>query len=159
MEKPIGQPLSSDVIESHLGGDYQQITGIVVHVDDLNAPSDPLAERFSIIVFLPGIPRGNPVGHFCLLSEIGSEGLLEWFDSTAQEIPPQVRDYAERRGKRIVYCNKALQALNTNTCGKWCIARLQSLPTSLGDFYKLFENKHFSPDEVVDKLIVLKWKQ
>lgn len=158
MEKPVGSPLSSDIIEHHLGGDYQQSEGIVVHIDDLNiSTADPLTERFSIIVFLPGM-EGNPVGHFCLLSEL-DDRTLEWFDSTAQDIPPQVRSYAESHGKRLIFSTKAVQARNTNTCGKWCIARMQSLPTSLADFFKLFDNKHFSHDQVVDKLIVLKWKQ
>ena len=152
-------PLSSDIIEHHLGGDYQQSEGIVVHIDDLNiSTADPLTERFSIIVFLPGMDVLSPVGHFCLLSEL-DDRTLEWFDSTAQDTPPQVRSYAESHGKRLIFSTKAVQARNTSTCGKWCIARMQSLPTSLADFFKLFDNKHFSHDQVVDKLIVLKWKQ
>lgn len=156
MEKPIGTPINSENIEHFLGGEYQQAQGIVTHVADLNGPLDPLENRFAAIIFLP--PQEGTIGHFCLLSEVGDH--LEWFDSLAQPIPQLVQQYANRRNLKTLYNTTRVQSLTSNTCGKWALARLQSLPTPLHDFIQIFmENKRLSPDEIVDRLIVLKWKQ
>tara|TARA_Y100000310_G_scaffold342068_1_gene443596 strand:- start:3643 stop:4131 length:489 start_codon:yes stop_codon:yes gene_type:complete len=39
-----------------------------------------------------------------------------------------------------------------NTCGRWCIIRLQYPELSIKEFNKLFKNKKLSPDDIILKL-------
>lgn len=156
-QQSIGTPIASDNLERFLDASSgQDAEGIVTHLHDLNSGEDPLEKRFATIVFLP--PRAGTVGHFCLLSDWGTN--LEWFDSLAGTIPEEVQRYAEKRQLPIAYNRIALQGKTSNVCGKWCLARMYSLPTSIGEFVKIYKgNKYYSPDEIVNKQIVLKWKQ
>jgi hypothetical protein len=57
---------------------------------------------------------------------------------------------------KIVKSSEKLQNEKSFICGKYCILRMRSLPTPLNDFIKILsQNKVFSPDQIVDKLIRL----
>ena len=53
-----------------------------------------------------------------------------------------------------------LQNNRSNICAKWCILRLKSIPTHLGQFQEIFtQNKKLSPDEIVDSLVQSLYKK
>lgn len=110
-------------------------------------------QRFFCYVFST-IP-GENIGHFTLLSHIEYEK-IEYFDSFAR-VPDEVKEFVERLNLKCIHLNKPLQNKNSFLCGKWCMMRLSSIPTSLDIFYNIFStNNIFTADQMVDKLIQVK---
>lgn len=149
-------PYSVEDIYDLLSGTTIDVPNVVVHVDALHESGynlDALFKgNFSIILYLPG---DGEVGHFTLLTDLG-DNMLEYFDSLAGSIPEQVAELARRNGKRILTNKVRLQELNSNTCAKWCVARLFALPNSLKRFVTLYTGHTLSPDTLVNNIFVLK---
>ena len=154
-------PFSLEDIHAFLTGTTIDVPNIVVHVDSLRERDynlDAIFQgNFSLVLFLP-----NPlqeVGHFVLLTQL-SEHTLEYFDSYAQPVPEPVRELAKANGMRVLTNKTRLQEKTSNTCAKWCIARLFSLPNSLDRFVSLYTgHKTLSPDVMVNNVFVLKKRE
>ena len=150
-------PLSIEQIHEIFESSSRDIVNSVLHLDVLEGMNYNLDQifqnRYSIILFLPH--PVEEIGHFVLLTHLDNSS-LEYFDSFANPPSPQVQELAKRNGMKIVKSSEKLQHEKSFICGKYCILRMKSLPTPLSDFIKILsQNKVFSPDQVVDKLIRL----
>lgn len=151
-------PFSLEDIYTFLTGTAIDVPNIVIHIDALEESGYNLDSlfrgNFSLILFIPHATE--EVGHFVLLSHL-TEKTLEYFDSFAQDPPASVKELAKRNGMRLAKSSTVLQALDSNTCAKWCIARMFSLPNSMENFVQLYtDHKTLSPDVLVNNIFVLK---
>lgn len=152
------QPFSLEDIYTFLTGTAIDVPNIVIHIDSLEESGYNLEAlfkgNFSLVIFIPH--PVEQVGHFVLLSHL-SEKTLEYFDSFAQDPPQSVRELAKRNGMRLLTNHTVLQDVESNTCAKWCIARMFSLPNSLERFTQMYTgHKTLSPDVLVNNIFVLK---
>lgn len=152
------EPFSVSDIYTFLTGTAIDVPNIVIHVDAITESNYNLEalfkDNFSLIIFIPN--SVEEVGHFVLLTQTGAK-TLEYFDSFAQEPPIAVKELAKTNGMRVVTGDVVLQDKKSNTCAKWCIARMFSLPNSLSSFYSLYSgHKTLSPDVLVNNIFVLK---
>lgn len=150
-------PFYSSEIEEFLTGKYlnvQNCTLKIEKIEELNYTIDAVfGNRFFTIIYLTN-PESE-VGHFTLLSHF--EGEIEFFDSTGNKVPDIIKKFAEINGMKLVTNKKVLQGRETNTCAKWCIARILSLPLKLDVFQKIFNgNRHYKADDIVNNLYILK---
>jgi hypothetical protein len=102
-----------------------------------------------VILFLPNTDPEDPVGHFVTLSHLDSG--LEYFDSFA---PPQVVAFAEANKLPLTHNKKKLQDKRSDTCAKWCVARIFS-SHPLEDFVEIF-SEHKTLRVLVNNLFKLK---
>jgi hypothetical protein len=157
------QPLSVADIHNVFTNYSEDITNSVLHIDAIPSFNYDLkkifGERYSIIFFIPNPDKTNPVGHFILLSWL-EDKLIEYFDSFANEPHPFVLELMEKNDLIIRVSKIQLQNNRSNICAKWCILRLKSIPTHLGQFQEIFtQNKKLSPDEIVDSLVQSLYKK
>lgn len=156
MDKPTAA-LNDKDIERFLSGQFHNMLDFTVDLDiiaagDLDSIMGP--DRHSRIIFIEN--PGSRIGHFTLLSHLGDH--LEWFDPRGGPPPEEIIDFSRRAGLKLrgLQPHAKLQGPTTYVCGKWCILRYLSLPTSMEDFVNIFRKLKDSPDSVVDKLIRLK---
>jgi hypothetical protein len=158
-----GKALGSLDIEDFLAAKFHNMKDFMLHIDEIKSSAydqDTIfgEHRHSRLIFLEN--SGTRIGHFTLLSDLGES--YEFFDPTGTEEPPQpIADFARVNNKRLVMLKKEhrLQSPNTFTCGKWCILRYFSLPTTLEEFAEIFlSKKKIEPDVAVDRLIKVKTK-
>lgn len=152
------EPFSVEDIYTFLTGTAIDVPNIVVHIDALEESGFNLEAlfkgNFSIILYIPNLVE--EVGHFVLLSHL-TDKTMEYFDSFAQEPPPSVRELVKRNGMRMRTNDVVLQDKKSNTCAKWCIARMFSLPNTLKSFQELYtSHKTLSSDVLVNNIFVLK---
>lgn len=153
------QPFSLEDIYDILSGTSIDVKNIVVHVDGLQESGNNLdaifGDNYAVILFLPNSNPDDPVGHFVVLSHL--ESGLEYFDSFGRAPPPQVVTFAAANGLSLVHNKKKLQDIRSDTCAKWCVARIFSLPTSLVDFVEIFSgHKTLRADVLVNNVFKLK---
>ena len=152
MENP-EKALDSLDIQAFLSSRDHEMSDFITDLSRINAGEEVFGpNRHSRILFLEN--PGTAIGHFTLLSQFESH--LEWFDPRAGYPPEEVFELSRRLNLPLQTLAKGspLQGPKTYTCGKWCILRYYSLPTSLADFCEIFKN--LGGDIVVDKLINLK---
>ena len=133
--------------------EYENIDEKIMHIDELT--STGTLDDF-VIVYLPN--NGDAIGHWCLLHRPDDEvDLVEWFDPLAQPMPKALEVWLETRGYDWTVNPIQLQDLDTNSCGKFIVSRLMSLPCCLCEYLKVFTgNKLLSPNEIVEILIKLR---
>ena len=151
-------PFSIEDIHSFLTSASFDVANNVIHVDSLEESGYNLEtifrDKFSVVVYLTN--PSSEVGHFVLLTHLSNKS-LEYFDSYGREPPEQVRALAKHNGMRVLRNKVQLQAVDSNVCAKWCLARLYSLPLSLTNFLKLYTgHRDLTPDELVNNIFVLK---
>ena len=113
-------------------------------------------ERYSIILFIEN--PTSEIGHFVLLSHI-SKDKLEYFDSFGREPPDSVKKLAEINEMKLSYNTVQIQDTKSNVCAKYCLLRMQSLPSKLSDFINMLtNNKSLSADKIVMLLIKTKYE-
>lgn len=152
------EPFSLEDIHTFLTSTSIDVPNIVIHIDTLAESNYNLEalykNNFSLILFIPD--SVSEVGHFVLLSHI-SDNTLEYFDSFGRVPPESVLQLAKQNNMRLIHNKIQLQDKISNTCAKWCIARLFSLPNSLKSFIELYSgHKTLSPDVLVNNIFVLK---
>lgn len=153
------QPFSLEDIYDILSGTSIDVRNIVVHVDGLAESGNNLdaifGDNFAVILFLPNSDPQDPVGHFVTLSHLDSG--LEYFDSFGREPPPQVVAFAAANGLPLAHNKKKLQDKRSDTCAKWCVARIFSLPIPLEDFVEIYSaHKTLRADVMVNNVFKLK---
>ena len=155
--------LGSNEIQSFLSSQFHDMGNFVVDLPFIvNSGYDPKqvfgSHRHSRIIFIEN--PNSDIGHFTLLTDMGDH--FEWFDSTGQYPPDELIQFAAHNNKplRGLQPHYRLQGPESFVCGKWCILRYLSLPTSMMDFCNIFHKnlKGISPDSVVDKLVQVKIK-
>ena len=148
---------TSDYELRHALQEYEGIDGKIMHVDELIAGG--VLEDF-VIVFLPPPSDGGVggVGHWCLLHWLDDEeNVVEWFDPLAKPMPEALENWLELKGYDWVINPVQLQDYDTNSCGKFVVSRLMSLPSCLCDYIKVLTgNKLKTPNEIVEILVKLK---
>lgn len=150
-------PFFSNEIEEFLNGkdlNAQNCTLKIEKIEELNYNIDAVfGNRFFTVIFLTN--PTSEVGHFTLLCHF--EGEIEFFDSTANKVPEIIKHFAKINKMKLIVNKKVLQGSESNTCAKWCIARILSLPLKLVEFQKIFSgNRHYKADDIVNNLYVLK---
>lgn len=56
-------------------------------------------------------------------------------------------------GKPVIYNNIPLQSTDSNTCGRWVLGRIIMRDIPLEDFQMIFDNQHFTPDQLITMII------
>ena len=148
---------TSDYELRHALQEYEGIDDKIMHVDELIAGG--VLEDF-VIVFLPPPSDGGVggIGHWCLLHWLDDEeNVVEWFDPLAKPMPEALENWLELKGYDWVINPVQLQDYDTNSCGKFVVSRLMSLPSCLCDYIKVLTgNKLKTPNEIVEILVKLK---
>jgi len=153
--------LSSAEIQAFLTNQFHEMGDFVTDLDrirDSGYSYDSVfgPDRHSRIIYLKN--TGTEIGHFTLLSDLGDH--FEWFDSTAGELPEVLAEFCRRNkpNSYVAGVKERLQSKDSYICGKWCIMRYMSLPTTLSDFIEIFtaSKSKLTPDSVVDRLIQIK---
>ena len=146
---------TSDYELRHALQEYENIDSKIMHVDSLVSRPHTVLEDF-VIVYLPN--SGEVVGHWCLLSRVDDEmNVIEWFDPLSQPIPEQLESWILAGGFEYIANPVQLQDLDTNSCGKFIVSRLMSLPSCLCDYIKVMTgNKLMSANEIVEVLVKLR---
>ena len=153
------QHFSVEDIYNIFFGTSLDVRNIVVHIDGLAESGNNLdaifRDNFAVILFLPNSDPQEPVGHFVTLSHL--ESGLEYFDSFGREPAPQVVTFAAANGLPLVHNKKKLQDKRSDTCAKWCVARIFSLPLPLEDFLEIYSgHKTLRADVLVNNIFKLK---
>lgn len=156
-------PYSIEDIHNVFQNHVKDIGNSVRHIDEIVSLNYNLenifSSRFSIIIFLPNNDPSINVGHFVLLSHLDDD-TLEYFDSFAQEVPEIIQELAKRNDLKIRINKVKLQNEKSFVCAKYCLLRMQSLPTHLNDFIKILKsNRELTPDQIVDNLIKSLYKK
>jgi hypothetical protein len=82
---------------------------------------------------------------------------LEYFDSFGRDHHPTSRCFRRSNGLPLTHNKKKLQDKRSDTCAKWCVARIFSLPIPLEDFIEIFSgHKTLRADVLVNNLFKLK---
>lgn len=151
-------PYSTEDIQNILLKSGKDIENAVLHIDvikEFNYDIDKIfGNRSSIILFIPNAENEEDVGHFVLLTHV-TKNTIEYFDSFGRLPHAFVMQLAKNNNNMyITYSTTKLQHKNSYICGKYCLLRMQSQPSSLDDFIKiLLFNKKLTPDGIVDTLI------
>jgi len=151
------RPYSVEDIHNILSNSSLDMENSVLHIDSLKELDYNLekifGERYSIILFIPNEDPLIKIGHFVLLSWL-EEKLLEYFDSFAQEPHDFVKELVKMNNLKLRTSSQKLQEDDSLVCSKFCLLRMQSLPTHLDNFIKILKNNDkLTPDQIVDFLI------
>lgn len=122
------------------------------------------------------------IGHFVTLTNYGVDNsgrfVIEYFDPLGgdHKWPDYTQKFINKRPEnrektyisdilnaakcKVIVNNYKLQDKKSNNCGKWCIARSISAPTSIDNFADIFMNhKTLSSDDIVTQLIRIHLKR
>lgn len=155
MEESI--PWTNKEIEEFLAGTYLNYENCMIKLEDIEALGFDIEKifqnRFFSVVYLTN--PTNQVGHFTLLSHF--DDAIEYFDSTGNPTPDIIKKFARKNKMKLIENKKKMQGTTSNTCAKWVISRILSLPLQLGNYQKIFtSHRYFTPDEIVNNLYVYK---
>lgn len=136
----------------------------VLHINFLSQNfesfDDIFKTNYSIIIFIPsptfdeslGHDNPNNIGHFTLLTNFDDKN-IEFFDSFGKEPPSVIKNLCEKFDKHLITNNIQLQGNNTYICAKYCLSRMQSLPTPLKDYVKILKSADkLTPDYIINNL-------
>lgn len=140
-----------------------QVLNIEFLKQNFNSFDEIFKNNYSIILFIPN-PKQNEgenlnledqIGHFTLFTNFDDEN-VEFFDSFAKEPPSIIKEICQRFNKNLILNKTKLQSDKSYICAKYCLARMQSLPTSLKVFTKILRSSKYSPDYIINNLYVNK---
>lgn len=156
MEKIVSTIPTSDYELKFSLQEYEGIDNKIKHIDQVILGS---LDDF-MIVYLPPVekPSGDIIGHWCLLHRVDDEkNIVEWFDPLAQPMPEKLETWLTSLKYNWIVNPVQLQDYDTNSCGKFVVSRLMSLPSCLCDYIKVLTgNKLKTPNEIVEILIKLR---
>lgn len=153
------QPMSDDTMRRMLGARAQDT--LVTAYDDLRGVStfhDLFAKHRAAIVLLQMRGTDNPVGHWIALLNKGRYvehfdpygiGLDEELDITHED--RHLARIQEHSQVPLVETTEQLQHMrdHTNTCGRWCVARVLLQDLDHAQFGQLFAERTEKADDAV----------
>lgn len=126
---------------------------------------DLLKDGYFVILY----QMTKKMGHWVACIDHGD--YIEFFDSLGK-CPDRTPEYAAREigiqnyqtaklltkllydsGKDVIYNNIPLQGKDSNTCGRWVIGRIIMRDVPLEKFQLIFDNPHFTPDQIISMMI------
>jgi hypothetical protein len=130
----------------------------VIPCDELNQFK---VQKYPICLIVNSDPSHKPGEHWLCIYMENVKTPLEFYDSYGlgmESFSPEFTSFANRLGKRVVEIKTRLQALNSTTCGAYCVyilyMRLYRHPMKC--VYKKFSNNYNYNDKLVSKFITQK---
>lgn len=161
LEEEKAEPQSINELEKMLGEDSQYVN-IVVYNNLKNLTFEKLFSKPCVIILLQNQERNsNPVGHYIAL--IKRNDSIEHFDpyglNLEQELaithePGYLKNILNQSKLRVQTSNIKFQILkqDTQTCGRWVVARCKMAKLSLQEFRNFFEKGIVTKDDKVTLL-------
>ena len=133
-------------------GHGDKIIGIE-KLKEINSVQELFGKDYFKIIYIGNYEN---IGHWTVIFD-RSDGCVEFFCSYGQ-IYDEIKEFCERLDIGCIYNTEKLQENNSIVCGKWVLARINNYPNDIDefvDFFLIFK-KHFSPDQLVNFLYVIK---
>lgn len=154
------EPLAFDQLKIMLGPDKKYCNFYMYDTLRTVTPAQFYSKPTSIIL-LRNRKTGDPTGHFFAMIQHRNE--IEHFDSYGFSVdkeleitgePDYIKQLINETGKRFIESKHKFQSLNNDseTCGRWCVARVKMRDMLISEFIDFFESPIVSKDQKVTLL-------